>query len=139
MAKLESAHTQITELGKTEKEAISTASGQFDDGQGGIKVALPNALMAKVMIFGQQYAEAAAGIARTIDEFDTMQARRFAQDVEHASAASQKAYRMAVSAIAALLLCSALALWGLSKSIKRHLDHGEIGRTSVRERVGQYG
>src|SRR3546814_7481310 len=80
--------------------------------------------MAKVMIFGQQYAEAAAGIARTIDEFDTMQARRFAQDVEHASAASQKAYRMAVSAIAALLLCSALALWGLYKSIKRPLDHG---------------
>src|SRR3546814_4478759 len=31
---------------------------------------------------------------------------------------------MAVSAIAALLLCSALALWGLYKSIKRPLDHG---------------
>src|SRR3546814_1002408 len=76
--------------------------------------------MAKVMIFGQQYAEAAAGIARTIDEFDTMQARRFAQDVEHASAASQKAYRMAVSAIAALLLCSALALWGLYKRSEEH-------------------
>src|SRR3546814_20883662 len=50
MAKLESAHRQITELGKTEKEAISTASGQFEDGQGGIKGALPNALMDKVMI-----------------------------------------------------------------------------------------
>ncbi|UYO95211.1 methyl-accepting chemotaxis protein [Pollutimonas sp. M17] len=124
MAKLESAHAQITELGLTEKEAISTASGQFDDGQGGIKVALPNALMAKVMIFGQQYAEAAAGIARTIDEFDTMQAQRFARNVEQASAASRKAYWIAVTAIAALLLCSALALWGLYTSIKRPLDQG---------------
>src|SRR3546814_13199800 len=106
MAKLESAHTQITELGKTEKEAISTASGQFDDGQGGIKVALPNALMAKVMIFGQQYAEAAAGIVRTIDEFATMQARRFAQDVEVATAAHQTAHPLAVTATTPPLLCN---------------------------------
>jgi methyl-accepting chemotaxis protein len=124
MTRLESAHRQITELAATEKEAISTASGQFDDGQGGIRVALPNALMAKVMIFGQQYAEAAAGIARSIDEFDTMQARRFARDVERASADSRKAYWIAVSAIAALLICSVLALWSLYTSIKRPLDEG---------------
>jgi methyl-accepting chemotaxis protein len=126
MARLESAHAQIMELAATEKAAISTASGQFDDGQGGIKVALPNALMAKVMIFGQQYAEAAAGIARSIDEFDTMQASRFAQDVERAGAASRKANLIAVSAIAALLLCSVLALWGLYTSIKRPLDQGVL-------------
>jgi methyl-accepting chemotaxis protein len=126
MTRLESAHTQMTDLAATEKEAISTASGQFDDGQGGIRVALPNALMAKVMIFGQQYAEAAAGIARSIDEFNTMQADRYAQDVERASAASQKAYWIAVSAIAALLLSSVLALWGLYTSIKRPLDQGVL-------------
>ncbi|MGB3289875.1 MAG: methyl-accepting chemotaxis protein [Burkholderiaceae bacterium] len=124
MAKLESAHAQILEIGLTEKEAISTASGQFDDGRGGIKVALPNALMAKVMIFGQQYAEAAAGIARNIDEFDAMQAQRFSREVAQADAASRKAYWMAVSAIAALLSCSMLALWGLYKSIKGPLDQG---------------
>ncbi|SHI10822.1 methyl-accepting chemotaxis protein [Pollutimonas bauzanensis] len=124
MARLESAHAQGIELAKTEVEAISTASGQFDDGQGGIKVALPNALMAKVMIFGQQYTEAASAIAQAIDEFDTMQATRYAQEVSRASDASKLAYRIAVSALTALLLCSALALWALYQAIKRPLDQG---------------
>lgn len=126
MARLESAHAQIIELGKTEVEAIGTASGQLDDGQGGIKVALPNALLAKVMIFGQQYAQASAGIQQAIDEFNTLQANRYAQDVEDASAASQRAYLLAVAAIIALLACSAMALWGLYWSIKRPLDRGVL-------------
>lgn len=124
LARLQSAHEQITELAKTEVEAISTAKGEFDDGEGGVRIALPNALMAKVMIFGQQYAEAAAGIARAIDEFDAMQSRRLARDAEQAGAASAFAGRIAVSAIAALLLCSALALWSLYRSVKRPLDQG---------------
>lgn len=44
MAALESAYSAHLDLMKVEKEAIETASGQFDDGQGGIRVALPNAL-----------------------------------------------------------------------------------------------
>ncbi|RTZ47790.1 HAMP domain-containing protein [Candidimonas sp. SYP-B2681] len=122
MAKLESAHAQSIELGKTEIEAISTASGQFDDGHGGVKVALPNALMAKVMIFGQQYTAAANGIASSIDEFNTMQANRFAQAIREAGVASKMGYRIAISAIILLLICSALALWALYKTIKRPLD-----------------
>lgn len=124
MEKLEAAHVQIAERGKAEVEAISTASGQFDDGQGGIKVALPNALMAKVMIFGQQYAEASAAIERSIDEFDAMQAARLQQEVDGATRDSQQAYRIAATAIAILLLCSAAALWRLYRSIKRPLDQG---------------
>ncbi len=124
MSKLESAHAQSIELGKTELEAISTASGQFDDGNGGIKVALPNALMAKVMIFGQQYTAAAASIAQSIDEFNTMQASRFTQAVREAGVASKMAYRIAVSTIIVLLICSALALWALYRTIKRPLDQG---------------
>ncbi|NYT82957.1 HAMP domain-containing protein [Alcaligenaceae bacterium] len=124
LAQLQSAHEQIIELAKTEVEAISTAKGEFDDGEGGVRVALPNALMAKVMIFGQQYAEATAGIAKAIDRFDAMQSQRLTLDVEKASAASALASRIAVSAIAALLLCSALALWSLYRSVKRPLDQG---------------
>lgn len=124
IAKLESAHAQQIELAKTETEAISTASGQFDDGHGGIKVALPNALMAKVMIFGQQYTEASQAIAQAIDEFNTMQASRFAQDVRQANDASLLAQRIAVSAMIALLICSTLALWALYKTIKNPLDQG---------------
>jgi methyl-accepting chemotaxis protein len=124
MAKLESAHAQGIELQKTEAEAISTASGQFDDGQGGIKVALPNALMAKVMIFGQQYTEASTAIARAIDEFDDMQTTRFEQDLRQAEHASLTAQRIAITAMVALLLCSTLALWHLYKAIKHPLDLG---------------
>lgn len=124
MAKLESAHSQSVELAKTEAQAISTASGQFDDGKGGIKIALPNALMAKVMIFGQQYIGAAAAIALAVDEFNAMQAKRYAQEVHRASVASQAAYRIAVSALAALLMGSAVALWALYRTIKRPLDQG---------------
>lgn len=124
MAKLEAAYAQSLELAKTEKEAISTVSGQFDDGKGGIKVALPNALMAKVMIFGQQYTQASTAIDRNINEFIALQTDRFAQEVREASVANKLAYRVAASAIIALLLCSALALWALYKIIKLPLDQG---------------
>src|SRR5690606_7962801 len=119
MARLESAHTQLIERSKTEAKAIGTASGQLDDGQGGVKVALPNALLAKVMIFGQQYGQASASIAHAIDEFDAMQAGRYAQEVEQASHASRRAHALAIATIFALLACSILALWRLYCSIKR--------------------
>ncbi|WP_322995998.1 methyl-accepting chemotaxis protein [Castellaniella sp.] len=124
MARLESAHAQLVELGKTEVNAINTASGQLDDGQGGIKVALPNALLAKVMIFGQQYAQASADIAQAIDDFDTMQAGRYAQSVEQASRDNRHAHILAIAAITALLACSMLALWQLYCAIKRPLNEG---------------
>src|SRR5690606_11954650 len=81
---LERAHASHRELMQVERVAIQTASGQFDDGAGGVRVALPNSLMAKVMIFGQQYTEAAAGVGAEIDTFDAMQATRHTQEVEAA-------------------------------------------------------
>src|SRR5690554_4462440 len=48
---LEAAHQAQLELMRTEREAIQTASGQFHDGNGGVRIALPNSLMAKVLIF----------------------------------------------------------------------------------------
>lgn len=124
MAKLQYADEHIAKLSVIENEAISTARGEFDDGQGGTRIALPNAMMAKVMIFGQQYAEAAADIAGAIDAFNAMQAHRIGQAVSEAGVASQLAYRFAVTALCVLLIGSALALWHLYLSVRRPLDTG---------------
>ncbi|MYN14661.1 hypothetical protein GSY71_16090 [Pusillimonas sp. TS35] len=126
LAGLETVDTLLAERIKTEIEAISTASGQFDDGQGGIRVALPNALMAKVMIFGQHYTEASLAIDQAIDKVNAAQAQRLTDQVEAASAASTDAYRIAMAAIIALLAFSALALWRLYRSIKAPLDQGVL-------------
>lgn len=124
MAALESAHAAHLELMKVEKEAIETASGQFDDGQGGIRVALPNALMAKVLIFGQQYSEAAAGIAAQIDRFDAMQSQRHAMEIARASESIRAASGIVLGAIAILFLGSGLSVRKLYRDIKRPLDTG---------------
>ncbi len=133
MALLESAHTAQRELMAVEREAIQTASGQFDDGQGGVRVALPNSLMAKVMIFGQQYTQAAADIATGIDAFDQAQARRHEAEVRAAGNDIQAGSRIALGAMTILLLGSALALHTLYRSIKQPLDTG----VALAERLAQ--
>lgn len=144
MQTLESAMFQITELAQIQAEAMSTASGQFDDGKGGVRVALPNALMAKVMVFSQQYAEAAARIDQTINDFDTMQSGRLAHQAQVASNQNHRAYSIAMGAITALIVISTLALWTLYRSIKMPLDHGlaladalAAGRLHARTQVGR--
>lgn len=122
--RLESAHAAHRELMHVEREAIQTASGQFDDGQGGIRVALPNSLMAKVMIFGQQYTDAAQAIATDIDAFDRLQAERHEREVTLAVEDIQAGSRIALGAMAILLLGSALALRTLYRGIKQPLDTG---------------
>ena len=124
MATLESAHAAHVELMAVERKAIETASGQFDDGQGGIRVALPNSLMAKVMIFGQQYSGAASDIAGKIDQFDSMQAQRHMVEVEQASQDIRTGSGIVLGAIVILFLGSALALRMLYRGIKRPLDTG---------------
>ncbi|MFT0849908.1 methyl-accepting chemotaxis protein [Achromobacter sp. F4_2707] len=124
MATLEAAYADHLELMKVEKEAIETASGQFDDGQGGIRVALPNALMAKVLIFGQQYSSAAAAIASQIDQFDQMQSQRHEAEVAQASHDIWVGSTIVLGAIAILFLGSALGIRMLYRGIKRPLDTG---------------
>ena len=121
---MSAAHAAQLELMAVEREAIQTASGQFDDGQGGIRVALPNSLMAKVMIFGQQYTQAAAAVADGIDAFDRMQAERHETEVLQAGAEIQIGSRIALGAMTVLLLGSALALRTLYRGIKAPLDTG---------------
>ena len=124
LAALESAHAAHIELMAVEKEAIETASGQFDDGQGGIRVALPNALMAKVLIFGQQYTNASAAIAAEIDRFDQMQSERHAAEISAAGGNIRRASNIVLAAISGLFLVGVLALRKLYGDIKRPLDTG---------------
>ena len=124
MQLLERAHASHLELMKVEKEAIETASGQFDDGAGGVRVALPNSLMAKVMIFGQQYTDAAAGVAGHIDAFNSMQAARHAKEVAAASDDIRTGVMTVLATMAVLVLGSALSLFVLYRGIKRPLDMG---------------
>ena len=124
LGKLEQAHAAQRALMAVEREAIQTASGQFDDGEGGIRVALPNSLMAKVMIFGQQYTQAAADIADSIDAFDQTQAQRHEQEVAQASADINAAGLIVLGAMAFLLLGCAAALFTLYRGIKQPLDTG---------------
>src|SRR5690606_32815491 len=124
MAALESAHAAHLELMKVEKQAIETASGQFDDGQGGIRVALPNALMAKVLIFGQQYPTAATAIAENIDLFDAMQAQRHTEEVIQADHDIRVGSGIVLGTILILFVGGALSLLLLYRGIKRPLDIG---------------
>src|SRR5690606_9185983 len=122
LALFEDAHAQLLKLVATQREAIGTAKGELDDGQGGIRIALPNALFAKALIFNQQYTQATADITALIDAFDTRQAQRMERRVEQAVADGLLAGRIAMGAVAALLLCGMLALRGLYRSVKRPLD-----------------
>jgi methyl-accepting chemotaxis protein len=60
LALFEDAHTRLLALAATQREAIGTAKGELDDGHGGVRIALPNALLAKALVFSQQYTRAEA-------------------------------------------------------------------------------
>jgi len=122
LALFEDAHARLLALAATQREAIGTAKGELDDGHGGVRIALPNALLAKALVFSQQYTRAEADIAALIDAFDARQARRMEQRVERASADGAMAGRIAIGAVLALLLCGMLALRSLYRSVKRPLD-----------------
>lgn len=119
---IQEAHARLTALVRTQREAIGTAKGELDDGHGGVRIALPNALLAKVLVFSQQYTDEEAGIAALIEEFNARQAQRMQERVEAAARTGESAGRIAIAAILALLLCSTGALLSLYRSIKRPLD-----------------
>ncbi len=118
----EDAHARLQALVAIQREAIGTAKGELDDGQGGVRIALPNALFAKALIFNQQYTQDLADVAALIGAFDTHQARRTEARVDQAAADGRTAGRIAIGAVLALLLCGMLALRSLYRSVKRPLD-----------------
>jgi len=121
---LKNAYAKAQQMATVQIQAMNTAKGLFDDGNGGLKIGLPEPLLAKALLFNQQYTDAMADIERDIDDFIIMQSGRYDQEVEMAQTRSHRAYVIALAALAALLACSAVALFSLYRSIKTPLDQG---------------
>lgn len=121
---LRSAYEQTLALSQTQSEAIQTASGQFDDGNGAIRIALPNALMAKVLVFSQQYIQASNQITATLDQFEHQFSERLDSSLAQAGRSSDRAFGLALAALGLFFISSTLALHLLYRSIKQPLDQG---------------
>lgn len=139
---IESAYEQILALSTTQVEAISTAAGEFDDGQGGIRVALPNQLMAQVLVFSQQYAQAASNIETAINNFEQQLSSRMNLEIAQARQTSNRAFWFAMIALLLFFAASGIGLLALYRSIKHPLDQGvalarelAAGRLSARLQV----
>ncbi|WP_189393116.1 methyl-accepting chemotaxis protein [Alcaligenes pakistanensis] len=124
LALLRSAYEQTLELSHVQLEAIQTTSGQFDDGTGAISIALPNALMAKVLVFSQQYLQASTHITNTLDQFEHQFSQRLDNSLEQAGRSSDRAFGLALAALASFFITSTVALRLLYRSIKQPLDQG---------------
>ncbi|MCB4323092.1 HAMP domain-containing protein [Alcaligenes sp. 13f] len=121
---LRSAYEQTLALSQVQSEAIQTASGQFEDGNGAIRIALPNALMAKVLVFSQQYIQASAQITNTLDQFEHQFSERLDSSLDLAGRSSDRAFSLALAALALFFMASTIALRLLYRSIKHPLDQG---------------
>ncbi len=121
---LRSAYEQTLELAQIQSEAIQTASGQFEEGNGAIRIALPNALMAKVLVFSQQYIQASSQITTTLDQFEHQFGERLDNSLKQAGRSSDHAFGLALAALALFFIASTLALRLLYQSIKQPLDQG---------------
>ncbi|SUU82155.1 methyl-accepting chemotaxis protein [Alcaligenes nematophilus] len=121
---LRSAYEQTLALSQVQSEAIQTASGQFEDGNGAIRIALPNALMAKVLVFSQQYIQASAQITNTLDQFEHQFSGRLDSSLDLAGRSSDRAFSLALAALALFFMASTIALRLLYRSIKQPLDQG---------------
>ncbi|CAM5432972.1 methyl-accepting chemotaxis protein [Alcaligenes phenolicus] len=121
---LRSAYEQTLALSQVQSEAIQTASGQFEDGNGAIRIALPNALMAKVLVFSQQYIQASTQITNTLDQFEHQFSERLDSSLDQAGRSSDRAFSLALAALALFFMASTIALRLLYRSIKQPLDQG---------------
>lgn len=121
---LRSAYEQTLALSQVQSEAIQTASGQFEDGTGAIRIALPNALMAKVLVFSQQYIQASTQITSTLDQFEHQFSERLDSSLDQAGRSSDRAFSLALAALALFFMASTIALRLLYRSIKQPLDQG---------------
>lgn len=120
----ERAYALALEVAAVQKEAMSTASGQFDDGQGGVRVALPNSLMAQALLFNQGHQQQQQELSQLIQNIDASQSERIQSELNVATQESQRAFTFALFVLAILVLGSALGLWALYKSIKTPLNQG---------------
>ena len=123
---VEKAFEATQALAVQEVKAMQTAKGVEDDGAGGQKIVLPQPLLAKVLLFGQQYIGPANNLATQIDDFNTMQSDRYAAEMDQARASSEQAMLIAAATLIALLLCSLFALFVLYRFVRRPLNEGVL-------------
>ena len=124
LSMVESAFAATDELAAIEVQAINTAKGIEDDGAGGRKIVLPQPLLAKVLLFGQQYIGPANELSLQIDEFNGMQSSRYEAQMDEARVSSERAMAIAAATLLALLLCSAAALLALYRFVRKPLNDG---------------
>lgn len=118
------AYALALKLSHEQKEAISTASGEFEEADGQIRIALPNQLMAQALLFNQAHQQAANQLAELLQQINQSQAQRLQEEVITATTDSIKAYWMAMISLALMIVGSGLGLWRLYGSIRKPLAQG---------------
>lgn len=124
MQLVETAFAATQTLAEQEVRAMNTAKGVEDDGAGGQKIVLPQPLLAKVLLFGQQYIGPAAQLAQQIDDFNAMQSARYEAEMNQARSSSERATQIASATLLVLLLCSAAALFMLYRFVRKPIEQG---------------
>lgn len=118
------AYALALKLSHEQKEAISTASGEFEEADGQIRIALPNQLMAQALLFNQAHQQAANQLAELLQQINQSQTQRLQEEVMTATTDSIKAYWMAMISLALMIVGSGLGLWRLYGSIRKPLAQG---------------
>lgn len=118
------AYALALKLSHEQKEAISTASGEFEEADGQIRIALPNQLMAQALLFNQAHQQAANQLAELLQQINQSQTQRLQEEVMAATTDSIKAYWMAMISLALMIVGSGLGLWRLYGSIRKPLAQG---------------
>ncbi len=118
------AYQLALELSSAQKEAISTAAGEFEEADGQIRIALPNQLMAQALLFNQAHQQSGNDLGALLQNIDLSQSQRLQEEITQTTADSVKAYWMAMISLGVMVLGSGVGLWRLYGSIRTPLAQG---------------
>ncbi|MEZ2721122.1 methyl-accepting chemotaxis protein [Paenalcaligenes hominis] len=117
----EQAYALAAELSVAQKNALAIASGEIEEDDGTIRIALPNTLMAQALLFNQGYQNTTHQLSELLAKINQSQRERVDADVNEATRKSQSAYLLALISLCLMLLGSGLGLWRLYGSIRHPL------------------
>lgn len=117
----EQAYALAAELSSAQKNALAIASGEIEDDDGTVRIALPNTLMAQALLFNQAYQDITHQLSALLAQINQSQRERVENDVNEATRKSRSAYGLALISLCAMLLGSGLGLWRLYGSIRQPL------------------
>lgn len=134
------AYALALQLASEQKEAISTAAGEFEEADGQIRIALPNTLMAQALLFNQAHQQAAAALDVLLQQIDHSQTQRLQEEITATNADSVTAYGMALVSLAVMVIGSGIGLWRLYGSIRAPLAQGvhqaeQLARGNLQARI----